>query len=180
VLGVEQQLLAERLAVQIGPQPAVQPDDAGDLRAAARQELLGNRDAVVVGDDDGVSHIEVGPQRLDRVRSAVDRVGMVDRLGRGAEPGQVEGDQPVAAPQPLEDGHRVERRRRVAVQEGDRRPGALVVHREPDPVDLERRRLVRPVLECRHLWTVPTTWRPTERYIRRDPSRTERAVGLGR
>ena len=90
VLGVEQQLLAGPRAVQAGVEAAVAPHHSrdghggGTLRLAGEQ-LLGDRDAVVVGQQRRRRDAQVRPDGLDGVGRAVDRVGMALGLGRGAE-----------------------------------------------------------------------------------------------
>lgn len=80
MLGIKQQLLAERRTMEIWIQPPIHPQDSGDgdielmVGSPPGEQLLGDRDAVIVGHQERVADAAGGPPRLHGVGGGVDRV----------------------------------------------------------------------------------------------------------
>src|SRR5688572_3313152 len=151
-----EELLDESGPMRFGEQAAVQQADAldGEARLAPHgalvmpgDELLRDGVAVVVRQHRHARHTERCEQPLVQRRLVHDRVGMVRRLRREAEPDHVGRDHAVTGRQPGPQAMPVPRRGREAVDADDGRAAALVAVEDAMTAMLERPSGPAPLVE---------------------------------
>ena len=113
--------------MEVRVDPAVEQRHAGDLDAPrVSEELLGQRDRVVVDHERGRADPAVLHELRDEVSLLGDGVAMGLGLGRCTEAQEVRSEHPVVISERAGESGQIEARAGIAVEEGHGRPRALV------------------------------------------------------
>ena len=138
-----------RLRRRADADAGVEDHEPRDAIRVRHREAQPDRPAPVVDDDRQLSEVEAEGKPLDRASVHVVRVGgLVDRLVRAAEPEEIRHDDPPGGREDRDQAPVEKAPRRLAVEQQDRVPGALLDVVHPQPVLLGVARGVRPAGEA--------------------------------